>query len=107
MSLGLSRALLRRNHLLARPARTAFRRPASTTAEAAKDKAVPVAERAQDGIARVASSAGDVAGRVGSATAAALGGIGGRTGRLIVAVQSEFAPCTSSQSVGDLIAEQV
>jgi F-type H+-transporting ATPase subunit g len=101
MSLGLSRALLRRHHLLARPARTAFRRPASTTAEAAKtagdvaaaakEKVAPVAERAQDGIARVASSAGDVAGRVGSATAAALGGIGGRTGRLIGVVQSECA----------------
>jgi hypothetical protein len=99
MSLGLSRALLRRHHL-ARPARIAFRRPASTTAEAAKsardvataakEKVAPVAERAQDGIARVASSAGDVAGRVGSATAAAIGGIGGRTGQLIGTVQSEL-----------------
>jgi len=94
MSLGLSRALLRRQFL--RTDRQLFnRRAASSATEAAgsaaskaQQTASIAASKASDGLSRVTSSAGNALGAAGKA----LGGIGGPTGRLIGAIQGVVPP---------------
>jgi hypothetical protein len=102
MSLGLSRALLRRQFQSSNR-RILLQRPASTTSEAAssaaktvsdvasttKDKIAPAASKASEGLTRVASQAGQYASQAGSAAGRMLGGIGGRTGRALGAVQGK------------------
>ena len=102
MSLGLSRALLRRQFLSSN-CRTALRRPASTVSEAAgsaaktasdvastaKEKVAPAASKASEGLTRVASQAGNYASQAGAAAGRVLGGVSGTTGRIIGAVQGK------------------
>lgn len=102
-----SRAVLRQSRLAAR--RTGFRNASSTT-DAAKEKASEVSSKASQGLSRVTSSAGEAASKVSSTTANAAGQAKAASGGIVGRVQSLIPRVTYYSKVvlelGKLVAHQ-
>lgn len=89
MSAVASRAVLRQSRFAVR--RTGIRNASSTT-EAAKEKATEVSSKASEGLSRVTSSAGEAASKVSSSTANAAGQAKATSGGILGRVQCELPP---------------
>lgn len=99
MSAAASRAVLRQSRFAVRRAGV---RNASSTAEAAKEKAAELQSKASEGLSRVTSSASAAASKVGSAVSETAGKVGGRTGRVIGGVQGQYTVRVGGISGGQL-----
>ncbi|KAF1954629.1 mitochondrial F1F0-ATP synthase-like protein g subunit [Byssothecium circinans] len=97
MSAVASRAVLRQSRFAVRRAGV---RNASSTTEAAKEKATEASSKASEGLSRVTSSAGAAASKASSATANAAGQAQAKTGGIVQRVQALIPRVTYYSRVG-------